>query len=252
MPRDAVAARPAATVLVVRDCPFEVLMVERHAETIFASALVFPGGLVDAGDHAEEWLPLLAGGRHLPAEERALRIAAVRETFEEAGLLLSAGGPVPVDGGDRARPFRELVQTIGAGLDLEQLVKVGHWITPAEAPRRFDTHFYLAHVPEGTGGHATCDGRETVSLEWLAPAGALALAAEGRREILFPTRMNLKRLAQSSSGAEAVARAAADPPVTVQPVVERTADGMRVRIPAAAGYGGEIIEQWTPMAPPAR
>src|SRR5690554_7583183 len=89
--------RLAATMVLVRDDPFEVLMVRRHAKAVFASALVFPGGAVDDDDYSEEWMPLLASGHNLPAPERAIRIAAIRETFEETALLLAVqpdGSPV--------------------------------------------------------------------------------------------------------------------------------------------------------------
>src|SRR5215203_1183767 len=81
--------RPAATALLLRDDPFEVLMIRRHPEQYFASALVFPGGTVDESDRSDDWLPHVAGGAALSVEERALRIAAFRETFEETSILLA-------------------------------------------------------------------------------------------------------------------------------------------------------------------
>lgn len=225
--------RLAATVLVVRDDPFEVLMMERNSGMLFASALVFPGGTVDSDDFSEDWLPLIDDAANLELEERALKIAAARETFEEAGILLAESGAFAPDI-PRTLPFIEVVRIAGVRLGLGGLRKIGHWIAPEVAARRFDTHFYVAGVPADT--IPMCDGGESVALEWMAPARALELAEAGERNIIFPTRMNLKRLAESHSVAEAF-EAALRPVFTVRPVVEATRDGHVVRIPAEAGYG---------------
>lgn len=225
--------RLAATVLVVRDDPFEVLMMERNARMLFASALVFPGGTVDGADFSEHWLPLVDGASGLEQEERALRIAAARETFEEAGILLAESGAFAPDI-PRSMPFIDVVRNAGVRLGLGGLHKIGHWIAPEVAARRFDTHFYVAGVSADT--IPVCDGGESVALEWIAPARALELAEAGSRNIIFPTRMNLKRLAESHSVAEAL-EAARRPVYTVLPVIEATRDGHIVRIPAEAGYG---------------
>lgn len=229
--------RLAATILVVRDDPFEVLMVRRHAAQTFASALVFPGGLVDDKDRDDDWLPLLAGGDGFDREQRALRIAAFRETYEETSLLLARTG----DGLHVACPqgasgdFRSIVAASGGLLWLDDLVPFGHWITPEGAPKRFDTHFFLAHAPQGQ--EAICDGGEAVELEWAAPQDIVALAAAEERSILFPTRMNLLRLAESPHAEAAMDAARSRPIFTVLPRVERREGGMAVTIPAEAGYG---------------
>ncbi|MDO7842211.1 NUDIX hydrolase [Sphingomonas immobilis] len=229
--------RPAATILVLRDDPFEVLMVRRHGNGQFASALVFPGGLVDPADHDPAWLPLLDGADGLEEGERALRIAAFRETFEESALLLARradGTPVACPAaGDLS--FRETVAASGGLLPLGDLAHFGHWITPDMAPKRFDTHFFLAEAPAGQ--EAICDGGETVALEWVAPRDILARAADGDLSILFPTRMNLKRLAESGSVAEAIAAARVRPRFTVHPKPEKREGGIAVVIPIEAGYG---------------
>ncbi|MET0371125.1 MAG: NUDIX hydrolase [Sphingobium sp.] len=247
--RDIVVPRPAATILVLRDDPFEVLMVRRHGNGMFASALVFPGGLVDPGDRDERWTSLVSGAGGLEAEERALRIAAYRETFEESALLLArdpSGRSVPCPGdGDMA--FIDIVAASGGTLPLDDLVRFGHWITPEGAPKRFDTHFFLARAPEGQD--AICDGGETVALEWVTPRDVLARAADGDLSILFPTRMNLKRLAESETVADALAAARARPLFTVMPKPERLPDGIVVRIPAEAGYGE--TENFHPRPPSA-
>lgn len=236
-PRPFVAPRAAATILVLRDDPFEVLMVRRHGNGQFASALVFPGGLVDPSDRDDAWLPLLTGVAGLSEDERALRIAACRETFEESALLLArdaAGAAVP---GAPPGPlgFINLVAESGGTLPLAELAHFGHWITPEGPPKRFDTHFFLARAPEGQV--AACDGGETVALEWVSPRDVLARAADGDLSVLFPTRMNLKRLAESDNVDAAIAAAHARPRFTVLPRPERREGGTAVVIPAEAGYG---------------
>lgn len=240
---DAVVPRLAATVLLVRDGAngIEVLMVRRHAAMHFASALVFPGGLVDPGDRAPEWLAYSEGAAGMDADARALRIAACRETFEEVGVLLAEDGgarrPVPGDAG-----FLDIVRDSGARLPLGALVPFAHWITPEDAPKRFDTHFFLCRAPHEA--EAVSDGLETVGLEWAAPAALIARAAQGDTSIMFPTLLNLRRLGESASVDAALAAARRRPPFTVLPRLERRADGMVAVIPVEAGYGE--TEEWRP------
>lgn len=229
------APRPAATLLLLRDDPFQVLMVRRHASASFASALVFPGGAVDADDASPDWLPYLTGADGLTPDARARRIAALRETFEEVGILVgSAAPPAPTP---HARPaaFRALVAQLGLRLPLDALHLFGHWIAPVVAPKRYDTHFYLCAHPAAQV--PACDGREIIDWHWIAPADALARAAAGDRSFVFPTRMNLSRLAESSDTGAALAAARNRAVVTVQPVLHQTPHGPRLIIPADAGYG---------------
>jgi len=232
------APRLAATMVLVRDDPYEVLLVRRHAKAVFASALVFPGGVVDEDDSSAEWMPLLGSGGELTGPERALRIAGIRETFEETGLLL-ASRP---DGSDVAQPertdarFLEVVQASGGLLMLGEVHPFGHWITPEAAPRRFDTHFLLARAPRGQ--EPVPDGGETVALEWASPADAVLRAEGDEQSIMFPTLLNLMRLSESEDTASAIFAARNRTPYTVLPVVEQRDDATRmIVIPAAAGYG---------------
>ena len=240
---------PAATILLVRDTPtFEVLMVKRHHQIDFASgALVFPGGKTHAGDHDAAWEGRVIGWESTAPEKRALRIAAIREAYEETGILLArhADG-VTFRGDDRAGParddvahdrrsFLDLVRELDVHLDLDALTVFARWITPAMMHKRFDTWFYVAAAPAEQ--LATCDGWETVDAEWIAPAEALRLAAAGERTVIFPTRMNLQLLAEASGARDAVVRAAARPLVPVLPVVVDTPEGKALRIPPDAGYG---------------
>lgn len=226
------STRKAATLLVVREDPFEVLMLRRHAGATFPSAMVFPGGVVEVSDGAEEWMPHLRGADGLDTEERAYRIAALRETWEEASLLLAREGG---DSGQLTGSFLELVSAGGGALDLGRLHHFAHWLTPTHMPKRFDTRFYLTGAAQGL--EARFDGDETVSVEWITPQAALQRAEQGDR-MLVPTRLNLIRLAESATVAEAIAAAATRPFFSVLPEVARRVEGGKIlRIPEEAGYG---------------
>ena len=241
--------RPAATILLVRDAPtFEVLMVKRHHQIDFASgALVFPGGKLHAGDHDPAWAERALGWHQTPAAERPLRIAAIREAYEETGILLGrhadgshfAGSTAAAAARDDVamdrRAFLHLVAEVDLKIDLDALTVFAHWIAPAMAPKRFDTMFYIAAAPPDQ--LAVCDGYETVDAEWIAPNEILRLQAAGERTVIFPTRTNVRLLAQASGAEDAVARAAARTLVTVEPWVVKTPDGPHMTIQADAGYG---------------
>lgn len=228
--------RLSATVLLLRDDPFEVLMVSRAARGAFASALVFPGGTIDRQDGVESWRSRVADFDEVPEGERALRIGAIREVWEETGILLAPDAAAHTTSPtERDLAFVDALAAAGAHLRLDALTHFSHWITPPEEPRRFDTYFYLATV--GRDAVAVPDGAETVTAEWFAPQHAAELAQSGKRPIIFPTMLNLLRLAESSSAAEAVAAALARPRVTVTPAMELLDDGTRrVTLPADSGY----------------
>jgi len=240
--------RPAATVLLLRDAPaFEVLMVKRHHQIDFAAgALVFPGGKSHAGDDDPRWRDLATGWDAVGEDGSALRIAAIREAYEEAGVLLARDPDGAFYEGEAAvevraavaedrMPFIDVVGELGLKLDLAALTIFARWITPKLMPKRFDTWFYAAHAPGAQ--QAICDGHEAVDAEWIAPAQALEMAAAGTRKVIFPTRMNLQLLAESASPTEAIARSLDRPLIAVEPWVE----GQGLRIPANAGYG-DVIE----------
>jgi 8-oxo-dGTP pyrophosphatase MutT (NUDIX family) len=233
MTSDAAVARPAATVLLLRDRPgLQVLMVQRARGAVFGSALVFPGGKLESHDGADDWLPHILAPADLDPEERALRIACWREAYEETGLL-AAGGALGADVPAGAS-FLDRVKAGGGRLDLGALTPLARWITPVFAKARFDTRFYLARLDDG---EAVCDGMETVWAQWLAPAEALALGESGERKLLLPTRANLRWLAGHGSAAEALARAAASGPMgPVQPRRETAADGAYLVLPEGLGY----------------
>lgn len=211
-------------------------MVSRAARGAFASALVFPGGAIDPEDGAESWREFVDDFDEVPDSERAVRVGAIREAWEETGILVSSATSPARTG----RGFREAVIASGVHLRLDALTHFGHWITPPEEPRRFDTHFFLAEVDRGIS--AEPDGIETLGAEWLSPAHAVELAQSGQRPIIFPTMLNLVRLAESDSASAAIETARVRPRITVAPVIEILADGSRrVTIPPDAGYS---LNEW--------
>jgi 8-oxo-dGTP pyrophosphatase MutT (NUDIX family) len=237
------AGRPAATVVIVRDRPDgapELLMMERASTMAFAAgALVFPGGALDADDHM---LAARIGGALNP-DEAAARIAAIRETIEEAGLGIGLTGPVDAavvlrlrDGLHDGKPLGELLDRHGLGLALDALTPFARWHpAPFErAARVFDTRFYLACAPQAQV--ASVDTTENVRLFWSSAADTLARCDAGEGRIIFPTRRNLERLALFSSHADLVAHAGAFPVEKVRPWREERDGEAHLCIPAHLGY----------------
>ena len=256
----AATPRPAATVVILRDGRegLEVFMVVRHHEIDFSSgAMVFPGGKVDEDDAATDWADLAPHDGAFP--DRAFVVAAARETFEEAGLVLARrrGTQAMLGAAEAHRlveayregllkgqtTFLDLVRNEDLLLATDLMVPFAHWITPATQPKRFDTHFLLVSAPvEQLGAH---DGAESVEGFWIAPKQALEDAAAGSRTLVLPTQMNLTKLARYATVAGAVKATRSTPIVTVTSRVERMADGRKLHIPAEAGYG--ITEVFVPM-----
>lgn len=245
--------KPAATVLLLRDGGggLEVFMVQRHYQIDFAGgALVFPGGKVDDRDYAPELRPRLTGNPALADDLVPFAIAAVRESFEECGVLLArpAGGDGLVEAARLAElearwrapmakgeiGILEMVAAEDLTLALDRLTHYSHWVTPGFMPKRFDTHFFLATAPADQ--LALHDGGETVDSIWIDPAAAIADAVAGKRSVIFPTRMNLSVLTRDRTTAGAIARAAARPPVRVEPWLEEREGGQFLVITPEAGY----------------
>ena len=236
---DVHSAIPAATLVIFRDRtdgPPDILMVERAKQMVFAGgAWVFPGGRIDPGDHdiaASRW----------PHEDGASRIAAIRETIEEAGLPVGLDPlPTPIalatlraqlhDGAG----FAEALQVAGTALAPHLLVPFARWL-PAHANMRiFDTRFFLARLPADAPS-ASVDETENVRLRWTTAQALLDEADAGRATIIFPTRRNLERLARYADFDAAVADAHAHPVRTITPYMEDRDGVPHLCIPEDLGY----------------
>jgi len=241
---------PAATILMLRDGDqgLEIFMVVRHHQVDFASgALVFPGGRIDAQDG--EVRDYCEGVDEADDTTLAFWVGAIREAFEESGILLARPtGQTELVGGERLAELDKYRDPLNAGelglkdfLESERLILAcdllqhfAHWTTPEMMPKRFDTHFYLAAAP--LDHLAVHDGHESVDSVWIAPQEALAGARSGKYTIIFPTRLNVEMLGLSQSVAEAMQMAQDRTIVRVMPWTEKRDDGIYLCIPAAAGY----------------
>ena len=241
---------PAATILLLRDgeAGLEVFMVKRHHQIDFvAGALVFPGGKLEKGDSDAALERHFDGGESWTAEMRALGAGAIREAFEESGILLArdatTGDFVSSERLEQLQPYRQKLDKREVSLDdmlekeklrlaLDQLVHFAHWITPANMPKRFDTHFFLAVSPIGHAG--SHDGHESVDSVWTTPHGAMA--DRKKWSIIFPTKLNLVKLGKSKTVADAISAAKSGKVLPVLPWVESGPDGQVLRIRDDAGY----------------
>jgi 8-oxo-dGTP pyrophosphatase MutT (NUDIX family) len=226
--------RAAATLLLLRDNPFRVLTVTRNARSFFPSATVFPGGLVEEEDSSEDWNNYLVGHEDLTPHDRALRIAACRETWEET--LIAACCTTPFSRSDKQPddPFRRHLHGRGARLDINVITPFARWITPPEMERRYDTHMFVSKAPDDA--QPFCDGDEIVSCEWLEPQEAIARAHDGDPAILFSTYFNMSLLAQAQSVDTAIAMAMTRPLYPIIPRMVDDADGSWVKIDERSGY----------------
>jgi 8-oxo-dGTP pyrophosphatase MutT (NUDIX family) len=264
-----VEPRLAATVLLLRDAVdgMEVFMVVRHHQIDFASgALVFPGGRIDPGDHDIAGNPVLFPAQPgLTAADAALRAGALRETFEECGILLArAKGEgalvsamrlreieetwrVPMTAGEKT--FSDILIAEDLVLAPDMLVPYAHWVTPLHMAKRFDTFFFLAVAPPDQV--AVHDGGEAVDSIWISPRRAVLESDAGTYKLVFPTQKNLEKLGRHSTPSAALEAARAAKIVTVMPVMEKSENGVRLmRIPAEADYGGDRFEVSNPPAMP--
>ncbi len=249
--------RDAATVVLVSDRPdLHVLMLERTRRAVFGpGATVFPGGAVDAADREPPSLALVVGLDDAAASAEhgladgglGFRVAAARECFEEAGILLArdaaSGSQVEHDAElavarDRcnagALAFADLLDRRSLVLPGSELRLFSHWLTPVGAPRRYNTWFFVAPAPDGEDG--VHDDLELVASTWLRPADALAQHAAGQIELIFPTEMSLRALARYERARELFAdldAVARDP--SGRPRVVSDGTGERVALPHDAG-----------------
>jgi len=246
-----VTAKEAATVVLMRDrnngsSGPEVLLMRRHAKANFGAGLfVFPGGMLEPEDYSPHALELCDGltieqaAAEIPDSEpveKALgfRVAALRETFEEAGVLLArrADGTEfhPTDQEAprllKARAdehYLELVEELGLRLPVGDLVHIGHWITPVCRPIRFSAHFYLVSVAGAVV--AKPDRTEVFDDKWVTPSEALELHERGELPLMSPTIINLRWLADYASTQDALTALRGKKITTIQPKIVVREDG---------------------------
>ncbi|CAN5861724.1 hypothetical protein BH23GEM7_BH23GEM7_20360 [soil metagenome] len=255
-----VPPRPAATVVLLREDPAagapEVLLLRRHRRSGFAAdAWVFPGGVVDEAD-MDPALPVLCDGPEPDAWAERLGVrdpdeafgyvmAALREAFEETGILLAREGIGADEERDAAAArgavdefrdavlagevtLREIAAQRGLRYATDQLLYLAHWITPTAEPRRYDTRFFLAPLPHGQ--EYALHEPELVEARWLSPAEAVDRFHTGELKMLPPTVHTLRRLAEFRSLA-ALRDALTEAPVpTFLPHMRRTPEGVVIEV----------------------
>lgn len=214
-------ARPAATVVVLRDGPagLELLMLQRSRRVgFFPDAWVFPGGRVDPEDAR---IPVRGAVRGLPEHDRAFAVAAIRECYEETGVWLGSGGPAAEDRLRLASRQLSLAQLDAPLADLGALHLWSWWITPESEPRRYDTRFFLSLLPPGLRPRAEPDGSETVASLWATAGQVLDRAARGELFLAPPTFRTLEELAPYAQRAELLDAAASRRIRPLQPILRR-------------------------------
>jgi len=247
-----IAPIPSSTLLLVRDGQqgLEVFMVKRHHQIDFASgALVFPGGKVDKSDAEPRLRDFAPRATTLAPEDFAIHASAIREAFEEVGVLLARpkGEDRPIPGArlsglaawrdrlvKREATLADLMAAERLELATDLLHPFAHWITPKIRAKRFDTRFFIAAAPEGQV--AAHDGSESVDSAWINPLRTIAEADAGARTLVFATRMNLAKLGRTNDVASAIERARARRIVTVCPEIIEAGGRRILRIPAEADY----------------
>jgi 8-oxo-dGTP pyrophosphatase MutT (NUDIX family) len=259
--------RDAATVMLVRDGDdgMEVFMLRRNLNSDFVGgAYVFPGGAVDEADrHAD--LEAVTKGRSddqasnmlgVDSGGLAYWVAAIRECFEEAGVLLAVDGDGKVvsfadaevaerfnlhrqEVNDGRRQLVEVCDLEGLTLAVDQIHYFSHWITPIGPPRRYDTRFFVAAAPpEQVPLH---DDRETIANLWVGPNEALAMHKRGELDLILPTIKNLEAIGRFERSADLLAAAAAIGEVpTILPRITNDGDGVRILLPGDPGFEAAV------------
>ncbi len=253
----AVPLRPASTVMLLRDSEHdrEVFMMQRTTTAAFASGMyVFPGGRVDDVDGASELDDLCEGLTdaeasdllRVPSGGLAYWVAAIRESFEEAGVLLARdehGDFVRLNDPDSRQRFAaarhavhdgalslaEFCRPEGLRLAVDTISYVSHWVTPVGEKRRFDTRFFVAVAPSAQ--ELMHDDKETIASLWVTPTDALGRAERGELAMIPPTVANLQFLAPHHSTSAAVAAAQTiGVPTPIVPKLRYGSDGRVVEV----------------------
>lgn len=299
-----VIPRDAATIMLLRDAPrpqggseLQVCMLKRHIESDFVGGTyVFPGGKLDEADRSRRAASICDGMSDeeaskllgVPRGGLAFFVAAIRECFEESGVLLARAttahrrdvqsrdvhsehmpgghqrgvhgrGSLPgarelaamrdaLNSGKAA--FLDLCEERGLRLAVDEVHYFSHWITPEGAPKRYDTRFFVAAMDPGQV--AAHDSFETVDTVWIAPGEALERHARGELELIFPTMKNLEAISRFSSASELLDAAKAIEKVpTVLPKVVVDGRGLRILLPGDDGYEAVVEADSHAMAQPA-
>jgi len=224
--------RPAATVIIARDAEpqYEILMLKRTNQAAFAGGMyVFPGGRVDDSDHADYY----HAHRQGPSDDQLLQqetlgdnwcgywIAGIRETFEEAGIMLAYNSAGKILGYDQRNStifdsyrhalhdgdisLAEICVRENLTLAIDMIHFYNRWITPSGRPRRFDTRFFITEAPERQVG--LHDGKETVDNIWISPTEALRLNEVGEFGMMAVTVKQLSDLAQHKTAKDLITMA---------------------------------------------
>lgn len=251
-----IVPRDAATIMLVRDGDggLEVLMLRRNLASSWVGGVhLFPGGAVDPADKAPE-VAARCEGRDDASASRLLDltggglgffVAAIRECFEEAGVLLAHRADGTLDGRRLAEArrrlnsgevaFTDLITEEDLVLEAGRLCYFSHWITPEGSPRRYDTRFFVAALPEGQS--ALHDDIEVIDSLWAEPAELLARQSRREIEMLLPTLKNLEAIGRFGSAADLLTEAARLEVHPVLPrVVEAPGQGVRILLPGDEGY----------------
>lgn len=268
--------RDAATVMLVRDGAqgVEVFMLRRNLNSDFVGgAYVFPGGAVDDHDRHENLDPVCRGRSDAEASlqlgiERgglAYWVAAIRESFEEAGVLLAydqADHVIRLDEPGTKERFVEHRRAVDTGerrlvdicedehlqLAVDHMYYFSHWITPEGAPRRYDTRFFVARAPEAQ--EPLHDDHEVIANLWIRPSVALERHRAGQFDLIFPTMRSLQALERFATAADVLAAAEAIQSVpTILPRLVEDSGGYRIVLPGDAGYD-EIVPVDLPQGIP--
>ena len=260
-----VAIRDAATVMLVRDDAegaLEVFMLRRNLQSDFVGgAYVFPGGGVDDHDRVADLEAVCEGRSDADASAQlgvaagglAFWVAAIRESFEEAGVLLALEGDelIRFDDPDVAERFAEhraavdrgerrlidVCRAEGLRLAVDTMSYFSHWITPEGPTRRYDTRFFVARAP--VGQVPLHDDREVIANLWIRPSDALARYEAGDFEMIFPTVRSLIAIERFATSDELLTAAAAIgqvPTILPRIVEDEGGGGVRIVLPGDPGY----------------
>ena len=226
-----VPAKPAATIALLRDSPsrMEILLLRRDRSASFVpGAYVFPGGRVDRADWMKKTLARVDGLTPETAADRlgladtnppaiAYYVAALREAFEETGILIGVGpnSEAPPTAAEDANievlrnglmeghvSFTEALEQLSYRIDGSSIEYLAHWITPEREPRRFDTRFFAARVQADT--KPMFDPREMTDAVWVTPQDAISRNQAGTLPMIFPTISTLQQLADYATAEDAL------------------------------------------------